>query len=261
MAYQRVLLGRTGLDVGRLGVSASYGVPAAAVEEAVERGVNYLYWGSRRTRPFGDALSNLAPRRDRLVLVVQSYSPVASLVGVSLERALRALRFAYADVLLLGMWNRPLPPRFLDAARDLRRRGLVRYLAVSTHHRPLVPRLADSPVDIFHVRYNAVHRGAETDVFPLLPPSPPGIVSFTTTCWGRLLKSRRIPPGERVPTAEDCYRFVLAQPAVHVVMTGPANAAQMRMALSAWEKGPLDPGELAWMRRVGDAIYGRPRSR
>jgi hypothetical protein len=32
-------LGRTGLKVGRLGVSASYGIPATAVEMAFERGM------------------------------------------------------------------------------------------------------------------------------------------------------------------------------------------------------------------------------
>jgi hypothetical protein len=52
-------LGRTGLKVGRLGVSASYGMPAAAVEMAFERGMNYLYWGSLRHGAFADALRHL----------------------------------------------------------------------------------------------------------------------------------------------------------------------------------------------------------
>ena len=69
-----------------------------------------------------------------------------------------------------------------------------------------------------------------------------------------------MPAGEPVPAAEDCYRFVLSHLAVNVCMTGPADTAQMRMALAAWEKGPLDPDRLAWMRRVGDAIYGKPRA-
>jgi hypothetical protein len=43
-------LGLTGLEVGRLGIAASYGVPAKAFEEAFERGCNYFYWGSRRSR-------------------------------------------------------------------------------------------------------------------------------------------------------------------------------------------------------------------
>jgi hypothetical protein len=45
-------LGRTGLKAGPIGMAASYGVPAAAVERAFERGVNYLYWGSFRRGPF-----------------------------------------------------------------------------------------------------------------------------------------------------------------------------------------------------------------
>src|SRR4051794_37429747 len=70
----KTFLGRTGLQVGRLGVAASYGVPARAVEHAFDCGVNYLYWGSRRTAQFGEALRNLRAQRDRVVLVLQSYS-------------------------------------------------------------------------------------------------------------------------------------------------------------------------------------------
>jgi aryl-alcohol dehydrogenase-like predicted oxidoreductase len=42
------ILGRTGLEVGRLGMASSYGVPSQAVEQAFEQGVNYLYWGTFR---------------------------------------------------------------------------------------------------------------------------------------------------------------------------------------------------------------------
>jgi aryl-alcohol dehydrogenase-like predicted oxidoreductase len=121
--------------------------------------------------------------------LLQSYSPVAALLAPSVERALRALHFDYTDVLLLGMWNRAVPPRILDACRKLRERRLVRRLAVSTHKRPLIARLAADPdFDIFHVRYNAVHRGAEREVFPLLPEqNPPGLVAFTATSWRQLL--------------------------------------------------------------------------
>ena len=47
--HQRIGLGRTGLQVSRIGLGSSYGVGADAVQEAYEeRGVNYLYWGSIR---------------------------------------------------------------------------------------------------------------------------------------------------------------------------------------------------------------------
>ena len=57
--FRSGLLGRTGLRVGRLGVAASYGVPASTVERAFDTGVNYFYWGSRRTDVFADALQRL----------------------------------------------------------------------------------------------------------------------------------------------------------------------------------------------------------
>jgi aryl-alcohol dehydrogenase-like predicted oxidoreductase len=256
MTPETRVLGRTGLRVGRLGVSASYGVPAAAVERAFEQGVNYLYWGSMRRSGFADAVRHLSPQRDRFVLVLQSYSRVAGLLGWSIERGLRALRLDHADVLLLGLWNKPVPARILDAARRLRDRGLVRFLAVSCHNRPFVPELAaDRDCDVVHFRYNAAHPGAETDIFPRLPSSGrAGMVAYTATSWGQLLKPSKIPRGERVPSGADCYRFVLARPEVDVCMTGPANAAQMDEALKALHKGPMTEEELAWMRRVGAAV-------
>lgn len=256
--FGHAVLGRTGITVGRLGISAGYGVPAAAVEQAFDCGVNYLYWGSRRTGEFGTALRNLRPRRAEMVLVIQSYSRVASLLRWSVERALRAIGYDSADVLLLGMWNKTPPDRIMDAALEVQRSGLARHLGVSTHNRPLAPSLA-ARFDVIHFRYNAVHTGAERDIFPALPPDPPGLVSFTATSWKQLLRSRRIPANERTPTAADAYRFVLSRPEVDVCMTGPGDAGQVREALRALELGPMSDDELAWMRRVGDAIYGKKR--
>src|SRR5260370_42209333 len=111
------ILGRTRLQAGRLGMAASYGVPTAAVERAFERGVNYLYWGTFRRGPFGQALRNLKPQRGRMVLVLQSYSSVAALMRRSIEIALRKLNFEYTDVLLLDLWNKKPPSRIMDASR------------------------------------------------------------------------------------------------------------------------------------------------
>jgi aryl-alcohol dehydrogenase-like predicted oxidoreductase len=251
-------LGRTGLHAGRLGMASAYGVPAAAVERAFERGVNYLYWGSFRRGTFGQALKNLKPQRDRMVLVLQSYSRIAALLGISIERALRQLTFEHADILLLGLWNRHPPPRIMAAALELQKRGLVRHLAVSTHTRPLVAGLAaDRSVDVVHLRYNAVHRGAEKEVFPRVAHQAdrPGIVAFTATSWRQLIDPKRIPEGERTPTAIDCYRFVLSNPAVDVCLTGPSTQEHADDALQAIDLGPLSEDELLWMRRVGDFIH------
>ncbi|MGE0706745.1 MAG: aldo/keto reductase [Planctomycetota bacterium] len=258
------VLGRTGREVHRLGVAASYGVGGRDLEAAVEEhGVNYLYWGSRRTGGFGDALRALSARglRERLFVVVQSYSRLGCLVRPSLRRALRQLGTDHADLLLLGWWNKPVSGRILDAARACQREGLVRHLGVSTHQRPLVPGFAgaDSPYDVVHLRYNAANRGAERDIFPHVAATPAeraGLVAFTATRWRELLRAPAGAPKDvRVPTAGDCYRFVLGAPQVDVCMSGPADGEQLRHAIAAVERGPFAPEEQAWIEGFGDLVY------
>lgn len=270
--FERTTLGRTGLKVGRLGISSGYGVPGSALERAFERGVNYVFWGSRRTDTFGAALKRLANRRQQFVLVIESYARLGSLMTRSVERALHTLGFDYTDILLLGLWNKPAPARILDAARKLKERGLARFLAVSTHERTMVSRFAEpGNFDVIHFRYNAAHPGAETDIFPQVPAANrPGMVAFTATSWRQLLGqsplqgilpgSHRPPSSERTPTAADCYRYVLTRPEVDVCLTGPADAAQMEQALEALRLGPMNEDELAWMRRVGRAVAGKQQS-
>ena len=270
------ILGRTGVTVCPIGIGSGYGVPAAAVERAVDAGVNYLYWSTPRTRAFPEAIRHLGDRRDKLILVVQSYAPTGGLITRSLERGLAKLGVERADVLLLGYWSRVPPPRIQEACARLKERGLVRFVAVSSHKRALLAELAkgspeglphdptglphgESVADVIHVRYNAAHRGAEQDVFPYLGPRPPGVVAYTATCWKKLLRPPAAAAGGKTPAAGDCYRFVLAHPAVSVCMTGPSSAAHVDEMLAALQRGPMDEEELAWMRRVGDAVYGKAR--
>jgi aryl-alcohol dehydrogenase-like predicted oxidoreductase len=93
------------------------------------------------------------------------------MVPWSLERALKSLGMDYADVLLLGLWNKDVNPAIFDQALRLRERGLIRAIAISTHHRPQAAAIANhnGNVDVLHVRYNAVHPGAERDIFAKLP--------------------------------------------------------------------------------------------
>ena len=161
-------LGRTGLKVGRLGVACSYGATTAAFEEAFEQGVNYFYWGSVRKVYMARAIRNIIAngKRDELVIVIQSYSRSAILMEQFYKQALKRLKIDSADILLLGWHNQPPSNRILDRALALRDKGMFRFLAVSGHQRPMFAQLADDlRFDLFHVRYNAAHRGAESDVF------------------------------------------------------------------------------------------------
>jgi aryl-alcohol dehydrogenase-like predicted oxidoreductase len=257
--HEKRVLGRTGLSVGRLGVSASYGAPAEAFEEAFERGCNYFYWGSMRTKAMGQAIRNLVAKgkREEMVLVLQSYSRSAAFMEHKFIKGLKALGAESADVLLLGWYNHPPSPRLLERAEKMRERGLFRVLALSGHNRPFFPEIAkDARFGHFHVRYNAAHRGAERDIFDVLPAEGrPGIVTFTTTRWGDLLKAKKMPPGESPLSGADCYRFALSHPAVDMVMSGPADLAQMREALRALDLGPLSPEEMERARRIGAYVH------
>jgi len=142
----------------------------------------------------------------------------------------------------------------------------VRFLVLSTHNRPSLrahfERFAAgrSPFELFMLRYNAVHRGAERDVFPYLPAErTPGLIAYTATRWGHLLDPAKMPPGEAPPAARDCYRFALSHPAVSMALCGPASREEMQEAIRALDAGPLAPDEMARMRRIGDHVYGRYR--
>ena len=125
----------------------------------------------------------------------------------------------------------------------------------------LFPKLADQGIyDIFHIRYNAAHRGAEDEVFPHLPEEDrPGIVTYTATRWGQLLKPKKMPPGESPPKACDCYRFVITNPNVDVCMCGPKNDHEMKEALPILDLGPLDHEALQRMQRIGAHVHGKKR--
>ncbi len=257
------ILGRTGLAVGRLGVAGGYGAPAAAFEEAFERGCNYFYWGSLRRSGMAQAIKNLCGRgqRDQLVIVIQSYARSPYLMEIFCNRALAGLNLEAAEILLLGWHNRRPPAGLVERALALKEQGKFRFLGLSGHNRKLFPELAPEGVfDVFHVRYNAAHRGAETETFPFLVDLPlevrPGVVTYTATRWGQLLKQRHMPPGEPAPAAADCYRFALSHPAVDVCMSGPRNLAQMREALRALDLGPMEAAELDRLRRVGEHLRG-----
>jgi aryl-alcohol dehydrogenase-like predicted oxidoreductase len=180
------------------------------------------------------------------------------------ERWLKKLELEWVDLLFQDL-RKPPSQKLTEQVGRLREAGKVRLLGMSSHKRPLLGQIASgavkSPVDFFHVRYNAVHSGAEQEVFPHLPEeNRPGVVVFTATCWRKLLKPKLVPAGEAPLTAADCYRFVLSHPDVNVCITAPKTAEQMEDNLKVLDAGPLDEEEMARLRRIGDHIYGKKRA-
>ena len=263
-AFERTrTLGSTGLSVGRLGISSSFGAPVRAFEEAFERGCNYFTWGTfikGRSGEMKEAIRNIcgAGRRERLVLAMLSYAHDPFLTELFLKRGLKRLGIEYTDVLILGYFSKRPSQRILDGARKLVEMGLVRHIGLTSHNRKLFPMLHNEGLfDVFHIRYSAAHRAAETETFSHLGGARrSGIVTFTATAWRKLLDPRKMPTGVPVPTARDCYRFVLSNPTVDVCMMGARDLPQMRENLKVLDLGPLNPEELARLRRIGDHVHG-----
>lgn len=251
----RVVLGRTGITVGPLGVAGGYGIGADALRRAFDRGVTYFYHGSRRVAGMRDAIRGLvaAGERERLVVVLQSYTRFPAMLERSLAAGLRQLGLDHCDVFLLGWFNGMPGERLLERAERMRASGMFARLAISGHKRPaFVSFAADPRFDVLHVRYNAAHPGAEQDVFPhLVAGDSPGIVVYTATRWGSLLNPRKMPPGEAPLRGRDAYRFVLSNTNVDVCICGPRNVAELDEALAALDEGPLSAEEDARIRTIG----------
>jgi predicted aldo/keto reductase-like oxidoreductase len=241
--------------VSRIGIGCSYGIGTTALEKAFERGINYFYFGTLRRMAMAQAVHHLSPaHRSELVVAIQSYARWPQILRKSAELALRKLKLDYADVLILGKFDKDPSTQLVDQLVKLKESGRVRFLAISAHRRSQFRTyIEDGIFDIIMVRYNAAHTGTESEVFPLLPSSGrPGVICYTATRWGTLLKGIS---GERIPTACDCYRFCLNQPQVDICLSGPKNSKEMEDTLRVLDSPPMTSDELAWMRRVGAAVY------
>jgi len=262
MKFDQVPLGNTGLKAGRLGLGTAYGLGAKEILWAVDQGINYVFWGSARRGNVVKAVRSLGPaRRDHIIIATATYGyrfiPKPWVVRLNLEIALRRLRTDYLDIFQLGWLGSEPPEEIVDLLLNLKEKGLIRHLGISSHDRKLAASLLQSsPFEVFMIRYNAAHRGAEREFFPFVEPSKQAVISYTATRWGHLL---RPPPGwpEKRPTprAVDCYRFVLSQPKVTLCLTGAKNIRQLKENLRALELGPMSEEELSWMREFGDLVH------
>jgi aryl-alcohol dehydrogenase-like predicted oxidoreductase len=201
-------------------------------------------------------------KRDQLVVALMEYTHSNRLGRRHFYRGLKMMGLDYVDLLVLGYYPRPPRKHVMDLALELKGKGFVKHLALAGHNRKLFPELREQgDFDAFHIRYNAANSGAEKDAFPFLGGEDrPGIVAYTATRWGQLLKEKKMPSGEKPLSAKDCYRFVLSNPAVDVCMTGARTPEMMRENLETLDAGPLTKEEMERIRKIGDHLYGKPRS-
>lgn len=259
--FNHATLGRTGIPVFRLGLSASYRPGKRAIYRSIEEGINFFFafgMDTQMTSALRDVIRN---DREKFVIATGAYNYIWGHQNIrrTLEKRLRQFGTDYIDTFLfLGVMNeKEFPQRARDEMLRLRDEGKVRSVGMSCHDRKFAGKLAaEGALDVFMIRYNAAHRGAEQDIFAHLEAHDPGIVSYTATRWTYLLRRPKTWPHDgRIPDAGMCYRFVLSNPNVDVCLTAPTNEAQLVENIAALRKGPLDEEELNYMRTFGDAVH------
>lgn len=259
--FTHTTLGKSGIKVCRLGLSATLRPGKETIYRAVDEGMNYFFcygFDRQMIRTLRDLFQT---RRQELVVATGAYNLLWGHTNLrrTLEKRLRQLRTDYIDVFLfLGVMKEK---HFTDHIREemvrFREEGKVRAIGISTHDRKFAGRLAaDGALDVIMMRYNAAHRGAEEDIFPHLQTHDPGVISYTATRWSFLLRRpKNWPKEEPIPTADMCYRFVLSNQKVDVCLNSPSNAKQFDENLKSLERGPLTEEEMTFMREFGDAVH------
>ncbi len=261
--FYHTVLGNTELPVHRLGLSATNRPGKQTIHRAVDAGINYFFaYGF--DRQMVTTLRDLFQReREKYVVATGAYNYLIGYQNLrhTLEKRLRQFRTDYIDVFLfLGVMKpKQFPEAALEEMQRLREEGKVRSIGMSCHDRIFAGKLAEEgALDVFMIRYNAAHRGAENEIFPFIAQHNPGVVSYTATRWGYLLRRPKSWPKDGpMPTAGQCYRFVLSNPHVHVCMTAPSNVEQFEANLEGIQKGPLDEDEMTFMHDFGDAVHGQ----
>jgi predicted aldo/keto reductase-like oxidoreductase len=251
--------------IGRLGL-ASRGdtdLTVADVLFAVQRGANFLNWCGTKNA-FADAIAGLGSQREETFVCVQFEARTAADARRELRQILRALRTDYVDVLTLYYVEEPAEWETLlgtggalDVCRAAQKAGEVRRIGLTSHQRSLAAAAARSGLlDLLMIRYNAVHRGAEKDVFPTTDALGMPVVVYTCLRWGSLLHGTPDdPPGFRVPRAPSWYRFALQSPSVSVALMAPDNRTELEEDLTVLEaKGPLSAEEYERLAEHGRRV-------
>ncbi len=260
-----VALGQCG-TVCRLGLATrgNAAVDEAGVWLALERGVNYWNWCGHEDG-LQRAVRNLGSRRRDVCVAVQFEARAYDEAAREFDTICTKLGTDYVDVVTyyyvqrMEEWQQIMEPR-RGAHRlltELKRAGAVRMIGLTTHNRRLAAELArGGALDLLMVRYNAAHRGAERDVFPVTRAMGLPVVVFTALRWGHLIRPLPGNGRDRPLSAVECYRYALSHPDVAVVLMAPGNRRELMENLTLLDDWrPVTYQERARIEAYGRLVY------
>ena len=157
------------------------------------------------------------------------------------------------------------PERLSDEVRktlaQLKADGKIRAAGLSTHDRSLAQAaISDGGIDVLMTRHSAAHPGAEQSLFPQCEQAGVGLLTFSATSYGRLLRAIPGQPAPRIrPTAADCYRYSLAQRGVTAVISAPSYPSELDDNLTVMQDLTLTEDRKESLIRHGEAVHAMSR--
>jgi predicted aldo/keto reductase-like oxidoreductase len=209
-------------------------------------------------------VADLAARRAEVAVCVQFEARTAKDARSEFEHILKDLRTDYIDILTFyyveerAEWEQIIGPGgALEFCSAMQREGRVRMLGITSHQRRLAAEMAASDLlDMLMIRYNAAHRGAETEIFPVTTERGLPVLVYTCLRWGALLRSTPDDlPGFVVPSAPAWYRFALQHLAATVALMAPENRAELDQDLQVLQQSqPLSSEEYFELAAHGQRV-------
>ena len=289
-------LGRTGLDVGVIGIGTEHmrGQPRETVvptlRTAVEQGVNYFDVIFAMPEYLDQMREGFQGPRDRLLLAAhlgstdkggQYYKTrTAKRCESSFLNVLRRLDTEYVDVLwlhnfnVLNDWDRASRVGFLDLAGRLRDEGKARFLGISGHYHGIMERAIESGlVDLIMLPVSMFNHAmpGRRDLLDLCRRRNIGVVAMKPFGGGKLLNKRgnlRVPKyqtsGETFQvkisgevTPAQCLSYVLAQRGVTIALPGVKNEDELAAALHTLEASEAERDFSGQLARFRALCRGR----
>jgi len=258
---QKRKLGRTGLEVGVIGLGTEYLVGqsrdtvASVVRRAVEAGVNYmdvLFAYHEYLDNMGAALEGL---RQEVYIAGHlgngeengQYRQTRDLAEceVLFEDLLRRLQTDHVDVVMLSNCDKQddyeqviSTDGLLGLAQRLKREGKAKYIGFSGHKVP-VSRLAveSGRIDVLmhNVNFTRDADGERRRLYELASTKGVAVVAMKPFAGGSLLEET----GKKKVTPVQCINYAVSQPGVATVVPGVKSVEELEASL-AWTSAPAE---------------------
>jgi aryl-alcohol dehydrogenase-like predicted oxidoreductase len=256
---------RSGVPASRLGLAGHPRQSAGCVPRAFEQGINYFFFYALGQKQFVAELAPLVRKRpESLIVATGSGSRKPDALSRARRKVVAALGLDVLDIFFAEYIHPGDDPEaifgsggVLDELAQWKAGGLIRFAGATAHDRRLATRLAADPrVDVLMHRFNMAHRKAAAEVFPAARKADTPIVAFTATRWGTLLEPRS-DWAAAPPSAADCYRYCLANPAVQIVLSAPQTVEELDQNLAVLDAPPMNAAQQRHWERYGDRVYGK----